>query len=121
MFIASKYEDIYHIPMQDFLDRVAHNKFTSFEIKAKEWEIISTLNFDVCFPTSFTFFKRFFWKSFNWKDSNSQYAKSLEQTGCFILEMLLYNSNLMKYNYLNMQIFSMSNEIKLLMENIISI
>eukprot|EP01017_Pseudomicrothorax_dubius_P017209 TRINITY_DN19505_c0_g1_i1.p1 TRINITY_DN19505_c0_g1~~TRINITY_DN19505_c0_g1_i1.p1 ORF type:complete len:306 (+),score=48.12 TRINITY_DN19505_c0_g1_i1:196-1113(+) len=28
MFIASKYEDVYHIPLRDFVDRVAHGKFT---------------------------------------------------------------------------------------------
>jgi cyclin B len=27
MFLATKYEDIYHIPLRDFLTRVAHNKF----------------------------------------------------------------------------------------------
>lgn len=27
MFIASKYEDIYHIPLVDFVERIAHNKF----------------------------------------------------------------------------------------------
>lgn len=36
MFIASKLEDIYHIPLSDFVNRVGHNKFTAFKIKAME-------------------------------------------------------------------------------------
>lgn len=30
MFLATKYEDIYHIPLRDFLTRVAHNKFKGY-------------------------------------------------------------------------------------------
>lgn len=29
MFLATKIEDIYHIPLGDFVTRIAHNKFTS--------------------------------------------------------------------------------------------
>jgi hypothetical protein len=29
MLIATKYEDVYHIPLQDFVQHVAHNKFSS--------------------------------------------------------------------------------------------
>lgn len=83
--------------MQDFLERVAHNKFSAMEIKSKEWEIVSTLNFDISFPSCYTFYRRYFWKSFSWNQSNSDYTKSLEDVGTYILKMMVYNSNLMRY------------------------
>ena len=96
MFLATKYEDIYHIPLRDFLSRVAHNKFKGLEIKAKEWDIMTALNFDISFPTYYSFYERFFWKSFN-AEVNSNYMRSIEETGVHILRMVLYNANLMKY------------------------
>lgn len=33
MFIATKLEDIYHIPLSDFVTRVGHNKFSIIKIK----------------------------------------------------------------------------------------
>ena len=66
------------------------------EIKAKEWEIMTALNFDISFPTYYNFFERFFWKSFN-SDVNSNYIRSIEETGVYILRMILYSSSLMKF------------------------
>lgn len=40
MFIATKIEDVYHIPLNDFIKRVAHNKFTEKDIKEKELDIL---------------------------------------------------------------------------------
>lgn len=70
--------------------------FLSVEVKAKEWEIMSSLNFDISFPTYYNFFQRFFWKSFN-SNVNSNYIRSIEETGIYILRMVLYNSTLMKF------------------------
>lgn len=36
MFIATKLEDIYHIPLQDFVTRVGHTKFNATKLKAME-------------------------------------------------------------------------------------
>jgi len=33
MFIASKFDDIYHIPLLDFIERVGHKKFKAEDIK----------------------------------------------------------------------------------------
>lgn len=30
MFIATKLEDIYHIPLSDFVNRIGHNKFSTY-------------------------------------------------------------------------------------------
>lgn len=45
MFIASKIEDVYHIPLKDFVGRVSHNKFSAFVIKDKEKEIMEQINY----------------------------------------------------------------------------
>jgi len=57
---------------------------------------MTVLNFDISFPTYYNFFERFFWKSFN-ADVNSNYIISIEETGIYILRMVLYNVSLMKY------------------------
>lgn len=57
---------------------------------------MSTLNFDISFPTYFNFFQRYFWKSFN-SEVNSNYIKSIEETGIYILRMVLYNAGLMRH------------------------
>jgi cyclin B len=45
MFIATKVEDIYHIPLSDFVQRISHNKFTFDAVKEKEKEILESINF----------------------------------------------------------------------------
>jgi len=45
MFIATKIEDVYHIPLLDFVKRVSHAKFTEKEIKEKELGILLVLNY----------------------------------------------------------------------------
>ena len=57
---------------------------------------MTALNFDISFPTYYNFFERFFWKSFN-SDVNSNYIRSIEETGVYILRMILYSSSLMKF------------------------
>lgn len=70
--------------------------FYRLELKAKEWDIMTALNFDISFPTYYNFYQRFFWKSFN-SEVNSSYIKSIEETGIYILRMVLYNANMMKF------------------------
>lgn len=57
---------------------------------------MTALNFDISFPTYYNFYQRFFWKSFN-ANINSNYIHSIEETGLYILRMVLYNSNLMRF------------------------
>lgn len=57
---------------------------------------MTALNFDISFPTYYNFFERFFWKSFN-SDVNSSYIRSIEETGIYILRMVIYNSTLMRF------------------------
>ena len=53
IFLATKIEDIYHIDMNTMVNNVAHNKFSVDQIKKAEWNIYTTLNFDVMFPNHF--------------------------------------------------------------------
>lgn len=91
MFIASKYEDIYHIPLVDFVERIAHNKFKQYfqllsylfiilikvikyfvyifeihreEIKQKEYEVLRAVKFKLSQPTALKLLYRFIFKSF---------------------------------------------------------
>jgi cyclin B len=68
MFIATKIEDVYHIPLSDFIKRVAHNKFTEKDLKEKEMEILQILNYQVYFPTLLNSLSMIYFKSFNLND-----------------------------------------------------
>ena len=54
MFIASKYEDIYPPEVKDF-SYITDNAYTNKEILKMEMEILSTLNFNITFPTPYRF------------------------------------------------------------------
>ena len=59
MYIASKYEDIYHIPIKEFFLKVGFKKFSYEKIKEKEAEILDVLNFNIscpCFSEYIDFF-----------------------------------------------------------------
>jgi cyclin B len=68
MFIASKIEDVYHIPLKDFVSRVSHNKFTAFVIKDKEKEILEKIQYQVYFPTYLNYLSHLYFKSLNLND-----------------------------------------------------
>jgi len=43
--MASKYEEIYPLRLKTLETKIAHNKLSANEIRAKETEIISVINF----------------------------------------------------------------------------
>lgn len=47
MFIASKFEDVSHLSLKLFINRIARDKFTPEDVTSQELEIIKTLNFDL--------------------------------------------------------------------------
>ena len=55
MFIATKIEDIFHIPLDDFVYKISHSKFNSAAIKEAEEQILETLEFNVLFPTHYDY------------------------------------------------------------------
>ena len=58
MLIASKYEDIYPPPIQDFV-YITDNAYTQKDILEMEFEILQALDFEVTFPSSFIFLNRY--------------------------------------------------------------
>jgi len=64
MFIASKFDDIYHIPLMDFIERVGHRKFKADDIKQREWDILAVLDFNVNIATHMDYLDRLIFKNF---------------------------------------------------------
>lgn len=58
MLIASKYEEIYAPAVKDFV-YITDKAYTKEEILKMEFTILTTLNFNVCAPSSYRFLERF--------------------------------------------------------------
>jgi len=56
--IASKYEDILP-PLVEHLAYLTEHAYTNEQILDMEMEILKTLEFDICVPTSYRFLERF--------------------------------------------------------------
>lgn len=51
IYIASKYEDVYHIKIGHLAIKAAHGKYSTVNIRAKEDEILATLGFNISFSS----------------------------------------------------------------------
>jgi cyclin B len=58
LLIASKYEEIYPPEMKDFVF-ITDKAYTKQDVIQMEYTILSTLSFDVTFPTPLRFLERF--------------------------------------------------------------
>jgi cyclin B len=58
MLIASKYEEIYAPEVRDFV-YITDKAYTREEILTMESSILSTLDFNICTPSSLRFLERF--------------------------------------------------------------
>ena len=88
--IASKYEDIYP-PYVDELSKICNFIYTSDDIIKKEYEILSGLNFDILYNSSYKFLT--FLHSIVEKDNNKLFY--LAQ---FILELSLENIDILEFS-----------------------
>ena len=50
IYIASKYEDIYHIPITEFFSKIGFKKFSYEKLKEKEFDILNCLSYNISFP-----------------------------------------------------------------------
>ena len=88
--IASKYEDIYP-PYVDELSQICNFIYTNDDIKRKEYEILSGLNFDILYNSSYKFLT--FFHSIADRDN-----LKLLYIAQFILELSLENVNILEYS-----------------------
>ncbi|CAD8083137.1 unnamed protein product [Paramecium primaurelia] len=96
MFIATKIEDIYQIPLQDFVTRICHNEYSISKIKEMEQSILETLNFEITFPTALDFLKNIFYQCFSLNDN--PYLQNILDTSIYILKMCLHDYSMTSFN-----------------------
>ena len=88
MFIASKYEDIYPPEVKDF-SYITDNAYTNKEILKMEMEILTTLNFNITFPTPYRFIE-IYRKLLNLDDKTFCFS-------WFCIELCLIEYKMIKY------------------------
>lgn len=108
MFLATKIEDVYHIPLVDFVNRVGHKKFNDFAIKSIEAEILDTLKYHIYFATHLNHLNYLFFRAFNYNDKYEKitctqpftYSPQLQnifETSVYVLRMCVHDYPLMQY------------------------
>ena len=104
MFMASKYEDIYPLRLKIVHEKIAHKKLSIQEIKGKETDISTNLNFVLGKPTQWDFINHFIEEIFFTNVNNFQVNdKSLiENYGNSIGLVKGHNGNLLQ-NFRNMK------------------
>jgi Cyclin, N-terminal domain len=98
MFMASKYEDIYPLRLKIVHEKIAHKKLSIQEIKGKETDISTNLNFVLGKPTQWDFINHFIEEIFFTNVNNFQVNdKSLiENYGNSIGLVKGHNGNLLQ-------------------------
>eukprot|EP01016_Furgasonia_blochmanni_P045574 TRINITY_DN6448_c0_g1_i16.p1 TRINITY_DN6448_c0_g1~~TRINITY_DN6448_c0_g1_i16.p1 ORF type:complete len:592 (-),score=159.20 TRINITY_DN6448_c0_g1_i16:147-1862(-) len=95
MFMASKYEDVYHITLNDFVERVAHKKFSAEQIKEREWEILRALNFNVGIPSTLYYLEKNLYKYFG--DDPTNALAEIKLNSIYLLKMCYFDIRFLKY------------------------
>ena len=88
MFIASKYEDIYPPEVKDF-SYITDHAYTKKEILNMEIDILSSLNFNITFPTPFRFIE-IYKQILNFDDKTFTFA-------WYCIELCLIEYKMIKY------------------------
>lgn len=88
MFIACKYEEIYAPEVRDFV-YVTDQAYTKEEIFAMEGKILSVLEFNITFPTSFRFLERM--------TALSKYEERNTMLARYLIELALVEHKMIKY------------------------
>jgi len=88
LFIASKYEEIYHVPVDDLV-YLCDKAYTSEQIFAMESRILKALNYQISIPYSYKFLLRFL---------NAGHAeKKMVHMSCYILELIALDIKFIEY------------------------
>ena len=90
MFISSKYEEIYPPELKDFV-YITDKAYVKSDVLDMEYKMLTSLNFDVTFPTQWSFLEIFRKKlNINQKTFNLAW---------FLMELSLINSKMLKFKY----------------------
>jgi hypothetical protein len=95
MFLASKYDDVYHIPLKDFVSRVSHDKFSAEDIKEKEWEILKAVDYNVSFPTVLSYLERLIYKNFH--EDSCNMLQNIKDAAIHILRMCIHDYSIISF------------------------
>ncbi|CAD8112505.1 unnamed protein product [Paramecium sonneborni] len=96
MFIATKLEDIYHIPLEDFVQRVSHNKYSINKIKGMEKIILETLNYEITFPTILDRLYNLYYQCFSLNDDPN--LQNILEASIYILKMCLHDYSIIQFH-----------------------
>ena len=88
MFIASKYEEIYPPELKDFV-YITDNAYVKSEVLEMESKMLGSLNFDITFPTQWSFLQ-IFRKKLDLDQKTFNYA-------WFLMELSLINYKMLKF------------------------
>ena len=90
MFISSKYEEIYPPELKDFV-YITDKAYVKSDVLNMEYKILTSLNFDINFPTQWSFFEIFIKKlNINKKTFNLAW---------FLMELSLIYYKMLKFKY----------------------
>jgi G2/mitotic-specific cyclin-B, other len=87
-WIACKYEEI-TVPLLKDCEYITDNAYTQLEIKLMEKEVLATLNYEICFPTSISFYD-ILAVNFNFQEIHYH-------LGRYLLELFLLDARSNKY------------------------
>ena len=90
MFIASKYEEIYPPELKDFV-YITDKAYVKSEVLEMEYKMLKYLNFDITFPTQWSFLEIF--KKKLDLDQKTFYL------AWFLMELSLINYKMLKFKY----------------------
>ncbi|CAD8083676.1 unnamed protein product [Paramecium primaurelia] len=96
MFIATKLEDIYHIPLEDFVQRVGHNKYSTNKVKGMEQIILETLNYEITFPTILDRLYNLYYQCFS--INNDTNLQNILDASIYILKMCVHDYQMNTFN-----------------------
>ena len=88
LLIATKYEEVYCLAVADCV-HVCDKAYTNDDVLEMEWEVLTSLEFDITVPTSYSFLSRFL-KSANADQKTARLAN-------FLLDGTLQNYKLLQY------------------------
>lgn len=88
LFIASKYEDIYHVPVDDLV-YLCDRAYSTEQIYRMEEKVLKALNYRISIPTTYKFLLRFL---------NAGHADNeIVYLSCYILELTMLKIDFVEY------------------------